>query len=469
VSERYFFNARSYQKKMREARKAGCRRFLCLWHRRAGKDRNGATFCLEEMLLRPGVYFHIFPALNQGRRDFWNNQVEIVNEHGRTVTINMVDACFPPEIVKRKINDEMIVELRAEAGGGMYQIMGADDDEAVARLRGPNPFGLIFSEWAHGKMMPRAWETLSPVLAENNGWAAFLYTPHGQNHGQALYNMACNNLYSAALNRLGWFVQKLTVEDTRRDAFGENGGPVVTPEQIQAEIKEGKRPEYIREEYWCDFTGFEHGTIYGDLMRVAENENRICDIPCVYNQPVGVLFDLGTGQSDLMVMWFYQRYNGMIHFIDYVEGAQKDLKWAAHEMREKRNYLYGRIVLPWDGRAAEEYFTQIGFRNVHFVERRVPNVQESIEQVRRQFNTFRFDRTRCARGIECLIRYARKYDEQRQIFEKPIHDQYSHGADALRTGVEGGFEPLTFSGLPEYREVKVITEFDPRSVPMGVM
>ena len=461
MSERYFFNARTYQRRMREARKLGCKRFLCLWHRRAGKDRNGATFALEEMLIRPGVYFHIFPALNQGRRDFWSNQVEVYNEHGKVVTVNMVDACFPPEIVKRKINDEMVVELKGIAGGAIYQIMGADDDEAVARLRGPNPFGLIFSEWAHGKMMPKAWDTLSPVLAENGGWAAFLYTPHGANHGKTLYEMALDNQYSKAMNPLGWFVQKLTVEDTRKDAFGEDNSPVVTPERIQAELREGKRPEYIREEYWCDFTGFEHGTVYGDLMRRAQDEGRITDVPYIVNFPVGVLLDLGTGLSDAMSMWFYQRYNNGTYFIDYEEGVQKDMKWVAHQLREKRNYLYGRIVLPWDGKAAEEYLTQIGFRNVNVVDKRTQSIQESIERVRRDFHTYRFDRSKCSRGIECLFKYARKYDEQRQVFEKPIHDQYSHGADALRTGVEGDFEPLVFPG--RYQEnVRVETQFDPR-------
>lgn len=445
---------------MREARLAGCRNFLCLWHRRAGKDRNAATFCFEEMIKRPGIYFHLFPALNQGRRDFWDNKIE-ENVGGTIRSVNMVDACFPPELVKRKDDKEMQVELISKVGGGIYQIMGCDDDEAVDRLRGPNPFGVIASEYAHGKKMAAAMDVLSPVFSENNGWKALVYTPNGFNHGQTAYNNALQNRFSKALNPNGWFVQKLTIDDTKRDAIGEGGGPVVTQAMIESEIKDGKRPEFIRQEYYCDFTGFEHSTVYGDLVREAEEAGRITEVGYVPNYPVGVLFDLGSGRSDAIAMWFYQVIGGMKRFIDYEEATQKSMAWVAQLLREQKRYMYGRIVLPWDGKAAEEYLSEVGFRNVSSVEKRTASVQASIEVVRREFSTMVFDRSRCSRGIECLRRYSRKYDDDRQVFEAPVHDQYSHGADALRTGVEGGFEPLMYpdKGDPI---VKVYDTFDPR-------
>lgn len=457
---RRMFSARSYQKAMRDARKAGCKNFCCLWHRRAGKDRNAATFCFEEMLIRPGNYFHLFPALNQGRRDFWANTIETIDDNGKKHAVNMVDACFPPEFVARRDNAAMEIVLKPQFGGGRYQIMGADDDDAVARLRGPNPFGVIASEFAHGKYMAKAMDTLAPVFAENGGWRVLVYTPNGTNHGKTWYETAVDNPYSKAFNPYGWFVQKLTVEDTRKDAIGEDGGPVVSPEFIAAQIKEGKRPEYIRQEYWCDFTGFEHSTIYGDLVRAAHTDGRITDVGYIANLPVGVCFDLGSSKYDAMVLWFYQRAAGMTRFIDYLEGTQKSVAWAAQQMRETKPYMYGRIVLPWDGQAARSYFEEVGFKNVH-VNEHTNNLQGEIDAVRRDFSTFVFDRSKCQRGIECLREYKRKYDEDRQVFEAPIHDQYSHGADALRTGVIGGFEPLFFPGL-DYDRVKVYDSFDPR-------
>jgi len=460
TNERVFFRARSYQRGVRVARKAGCRHFLCLWHRRCGKDRNAATFAFEEMLLRVGVYFHVFPSLNQGRRDFWDNIIqERVN--GVERSIRMIEACFPREFVKRLDDKEMQIELN---NGSLYQLMGCDDDEAVARMRGPNPLGYTLSEYAHGSKMKDARDTLSPVIAENGGWEILAYTPNGFNQGHDIYTAALKNQFNYD-NLLGWYVQKLTVEDTRRDAAGEDGTPVVTVEQIESFRRDGQRPEFIAQEYWCDFSGFQHGTIYGDLMLTADAEARITTVPYIVNLPVGVIFDVG--KSDKMSMWFYQRYGGATRFIDYYEVVQKDMRHAVHVMREQKPYIYGRIVLPWDSRGDEAYLSEMGFRNVHTCQR-TASLQTSIDAVRRAFPTFYFDSNKCAVGIEHLRRYAREWDDDDKVFSvTPKHDQHSHAADSLRTGVEGGFEPLVFESW-QGREVKVESSFDPREPAGGI-
>lgn len=445
---REIFRPRSYQRAVRQARYAGKRNFVCLWHRRAGKDRNAMAFTLEEALKRQGVYFHLFPALNQGRRDLWDNILqEKIN--GVERSFRMIDM-FPTELLATKPNEtEMQLQL---VNGSIYQVMGADNREAVERLRGPNPLGVVYSEYAHGDYMELAMDTLEPVFAENGGWQLFAYTPNGENHGKSLYTMASNNPY--------WFCQKLTIEDTRRDALGEDGSPVVSQETIEEFIRRGKRKEWLRQEFWCDFTGFQYGTIYGDMMMRADAEGRIGDVGYVANYPVGVLLDLG--HSDAMALTFYQIINNTIRFIDYEEVTQKSMQWVVQLLRERKPYVYGRIVLPWDGRAAAEYLTEMGFRNVCVVEKRTPSVQASIEIVRREFFRFVFDRVKCARLIDCLRNYNREYDEEDKVFsEKPKHDQWSHGADSVRTGIEGGLEPLMWDhqiDLP----VKVETNFDPR-------
>src|SRR5437588_733948 len=242
MASRELFRLRSYQKNLREARQAGKKRFVCLWHRRTGKDRNALAFCLEEMLKRMGVYFHVYPSLNQGRRDLWNSIVQ-QRYDGIETSVRMT-SMFPSEIVTRKDETDMLIEL---ANGSMYQVMGADNDEAVARLRGPNPIGIIFSEYAHGEKMKKAWETLSPVLAENGGWALFVYTPNGPNHGEELARFAKSDP--------DWFFQELTRDDTRRDAIGEDGSEVISLDEINALRRQGQREEFIQQEYYCKFKG----------------------------------------------------------------------------------------------------------------------------------------------------------------------------------------------------------------------
>lgn len=448
--DREIFRPRSYQRELRHARLRGINRFLCLWHRRAGKDRNAMSFALEEMHKRIGVYFHIFPSLNQGRRDLWDN---IVHEEidGKEVPVKMIDM-IPPEIRARKDETDMLIELKC---GSVYQVMGADSDDAVDRLRGPNPVGLIFSEYAHGSKMEKAWDTLSPVLAENKGWALFAYTPNGFNHGF--------NLYERVKNLPNWFVSKKTIEDTKRDAVGEGGGPVVSQDDIDQQIAEGKRPEFIRQEYYCDFNGAEEETMYGDLMRRASDDGRICRVPHNPALPTGVCFDLGSSKTDAIAAWFYQRVLDSVNFIDYYQEVQKGIHDWSRVAREHKQYSYGRLVLPWDGEGQAAFLRSQNYRNV-IVTPRTRSFQTEVDIVRRNFSRFIFDSVRCERGIKALINYKRKFDSELQVFSpQPVHDQYSHGADALRTGVIGGFDPLIGGGgIPE--PLKVETEFDPRGL-----
>lgn len=439
---------RSYQLAAFDARQAGCKRFVSLLHRRAGKDRGWASITLAEMLKRVGVYFHVYPSLNQGRRDFWDNVLQ-ERHNGIERSFKMRDM-FPAEFVLKQDETDMQTTL---TNGSIHQIMGADTDDAVDRLRGPGPIGIVLSEYAHGTKMEKAWNVLAPILNENNGWIAFAYTPNGRNHGLSLYEFASKEP--------DWFVQRLTVDETRRDAEGEDNSRVISQESIDADRRRGVREEFIQQEYYCSFEGFMHGTIYGDLVSTAVSDGRIGEYPYNPRLPVGLCFDLG--HSDATACWFYQLKGDQIIFIDYHEEKLKDLGWWNHYLREQKRYVYGRTILPWDGHAAEQFLGQVGFSNIHVCQR-TPNLQSEIDRVRRAFSSMYFDARRCARGIECLTNYKRKYDEDLKEFQKnPIHDEYSHGADALRTGVSGGFTPMLYS--PDYNsEIKVESQFDPRSV-----
>lgn len=444
MSSRIHFRYRSYQLRARNARRAGCKRFVQVLHRRAGKDRSWIAITLEAAMERVGVYFHIFPSLNQGRRDLWDNIV-LDNHDGTEHSIKMV-SMFPPELVLAVNETEMQITL---VNGSIWQIMGADSQEAVERLRGPNPLGLVFSEYSF--MLASAWTTLEPVLMENGGWAAFIYTPKDETHGFTLYNYAKESK--------DWFCERLTIAETRRDAEGENGEPVIREEDIDELRKRGVREEDIQREYYCSFKGFLLGTIYGDLVAQTRLDGRITRVPYTVNLPVGTCWDIGT--SDATAIWFYQRIGQQIQFIDYHEENQKSAQYYGKLLKENKPYMYGRMILPHDAKwSAEDYFSSIGFRGVT-VAQKIP-VQSGIDGVRLHFSRFIFDEVKCARGIECLEKYARDWNEVSKTFAiTPKHDEYSHGADALRYGVVAGFDPLEFYH-GQGKEIKVESAFDPR-------
>ena len=168
-----------------------------------------------------------------------------------------------------------------------------------------------------------------------------------------------------------------------------------------------------------------------------------------------------------MAMWFYQQVDGVTRWLRYEEATQKDMAWFVKTLNSLP-YIYGRIVFPWDGQAAMEFTSQCGFRNVTKVWKRTSSVQSEIEKVRRGLRSSIIDGQLCAKGIECLRNYSRKWDDLKQVFsQKAEHDKWSHGGDAMRTGFEGELGRLMFAGQMG-QAVKVITEFDARALPVGV-
>jgi len=194
-------------------------RAVAVWHRRAGKDSTGLNLTAREMFKRKGTYWHLFPEHAQSRRAIWNG----IDGQGRRI----IDQFLPPPIRARTRQDEMMIELK---GGSIWQMAGSDRYDSLV---GSNPVGVVFSEYSLAN--PQAWDYIRPILRENNGWALFIYTPRGRNHGY--------ELYSTALSLDDWYAERLTIDDTG----------VLTEEDIEAERRSGMSENKIRQEYYCDF------------------------------------------------------------------------------------------------------------------------------------------------------------------------------------------------------------------------
>jgi len=61
------------------------------------------------------------------------------------------------------------------------------------------------------------------------------------------------------------------------------------------------------------------------------------------------------------------------------------------------------------------------------------SIEDGINAVRTRFNTYVFDKTKCARLIECIGAYQKEWNDKMGEFKmKPLHDWSSHANDALR-------------------------------------
>jgi hypothetical protein len=309
--------------------------------------------------------------------------------------------------------------------GSTWQVVGSDRYDALV---GAPPIGVVFSEWALSD--PQAWAYMRPIMAENDGWALFNYTPRGRNHGLATLE--------TARAEPSWFGEVLTVDDTG----------VFAPETLQKERRElilehGEDfgEALYQQEYFCSFQAAIIGAYYGREMVNAESEGRIGKVPWEPAVPVDTAWDLGIGDST--AIWFCQRVAKEWRLIDYIENNGVGLDWYARALRE-RPYVYGEHILPHDadvrslndGKTRVETLHSLGLTKTTTLPRR--RLEEGINAARLILPRCWFDAAKCARGIESLRSYQRNYDQRLKVFsDRPLHDWASHGADAFRYLAQG--------------------------------
>ena len=391
---------RDYQLDLWKYLENGGKRAVAVWHRRAGKDLLSVNWCVTAALKRKGLYWHLLPTYNQGRKIVWDG----MTRDGRSFLEH-----FPKELWANVNNTDMRLELK---NGSIYQVVGTDN---VDRLVGSNPVGVVFSEYS--LQDPRAWDLVRPILAENGGWAMFIYTARGRNHGYDLFNMANRNER--------WFCQKLSIDDTS----------VLTQEAIEEEREAGMPEELIQQEFYCSFDAPLVGSYYGSLMAKALAEERIKNVPYEPRLEVHTSWDLGMGDSTAII-WF-QQFGNEYRIIDYYENQGEGIPHYIKVVREK-DYIYGRHIAPHDikvremgtGKSRFEVARDLGLRfDV------CPNIQvdDGIEAVRSIIPRCYFDEKKCSILVEALRQYRKDYDEKNKVYKnRPLHDWSSHGADAFR-------------------------------------
>jgi phage terminase large subunit len=195
------------------------------------------------------------------------------------------------------------------------------------------------------------------------------------------------------------------------------------------------------------------GAVYANELRQMELDNRLCSVPYDRSSSVDVFFDLG--HADSTTMWFRQYIQFQHRYINYYEANQKHIDHYLGVM-QRLGYTYGTIWLPHDAKShhvgtkltVEEQVRAKGYRV-----RLVPNIglANGILAARTIFPNAWFDANACQAGLECLQHY--RYDKNENtgsLSEKPVHDQYSHGADAFRYSAVGSKAPKdTSQAIPQ--------------------
>lgn len=399
---------RWYQRPLWEYLERGGKRAGVCWHRRAGKDDVGLNYAAVSAIERPANYWHMLPEYRQSRKAIW----EAVNPH---TGIKRIDQAFPKELRRRTNDQEMFIEF---LNGATWRVVGSDNFDSLV---GSGPAGIVFSEWALSN--PRAWAILGPMLEENGGWALFIYTARGQNHGYSLMQLAKESP--------DWFGQVMPATET--NVFTAEQLDRIRQEYVVLDSQNGE--SLFNQEYLCDFTAAIHGSFWGKEMNRAEQEGRICSVPVDPTREVITAWDLGV--RDATAIWFFQPLYGGINVVDYYEASGVGLEHYANVVRSKP-YKLGPCAVPPDanvkewgsGRTRVEQMLALGLNPRIILQHRL---MDGIQAARATIPMARFDRERCKRGIEALKQYRAEYDDERKVLKPtPLHDWSSHAADAFR-------------------------------------
>ena len=176
------------------------------------------------------------------------------------------------------------------------------------------------------------------------------------------------------------------------------------------------------------------GAIYHNEIRAAQESGRITNVHPDALLKTHIVMDLGW--NDSMSIILCQRNLSEIRIIDYIEDDHRTLDSYSDQLKQL-GHNWGTMYLPHDARnkdfkygtSAEEIMQRLGW-NTEVIPK--SNIETGIKLARMTFDRAYFDQNKTKRLIECLKNYRRSINQTTQEPQAPLHDEYSHGADAWR-------------------------------------
>ena len=175
------------------------------------------------------------------------------------------------------------------------------------------------------------------------------------------------------------------------------------------------------------------GAIYYKQVAQMEAEGRVRVVPVDPLLKTHGVWDLGWNDACSIIL--PQRLSSEVRIVGYVEDSHRTVADYGQDLLAMR-LNWGTMWLPHDGftkdiktgKSVAEILKGMGFKVAQ-----VPNIQveKGIMAARFLFGRCYIDRS-ASRLVECLKRYRRTVNQATNEPGTPLHDEYSHGADAWR-------------------------------------
>lgn len=338
---------------------------------------------------------------------------------------------FSERIPGRKvIESELAIEY---PHGGRVTLYGADGARGVGLWLD----GAVFDE--ADDIPQKVVADVTPALSDHQGWTVFAGMLRGR------YNLW--KRYESAKKAENAYTLLGRVSET---------GIIPPDEQQRLLLSMGEAAYEMQME--CNPNASIANAIYGVEMDACRRENRITRLAIDKTVPLDFFFDIGHSlNGDDWSCWAIQLSGRDILAHQYFACSGKMPAYYAAKCREiadGASVPLGTVYLPHDGNrmdrmgnSAKTQLEAAGLPRVRVVTRtpEIWNGAGGINTLRALLARFYFDETHCAEGwflgetempsgIDCLDYYSKKIDEKAGLIQDvPVHNQYSHGADALRT------------------------------------
>ena len=189
------------------------------------------------------------------------------------------------------------------------------------------------------------------------------------------------------------------------------------------------------------FNAVHDGTYYARLWRKSGHVVK----SGLYDKRLDVFVAMDLGLNDMMVLIYFQVYGMELRIIDEYHNHGEGLDHYVGVMK-RSGYAIKEVVLPHDAKVKELQtnksrvgrLRELGVRNCKVL-KRTKSVDTDIEQVRKAIPHMYIDAEKCEYVLKMMGRYMKQWDSMLGTFKmKPLHNEWSNPADALRYVVMSG-------------------------------
>jgi hypothetical protein len=426
---------------------------VMICHRRAGKTVAAIWDLIEKALAfvipagfdGPGRFAFMAPSRVRAKEIAWDYLKR-----------------FAGKIPGIKTNEsELYVEF---PNGARVTLYGAENERGMGLYLD----GIVYDEC--DDIPPSVDAVVEPSLSDRRGWTVHMGILRGRHN---LFDR-----HEKLKNRPEYFTMYLRASESG-----------IMPQEELDRLKQdapiGIGEAAYQLQYELDASASIANAIYGKEMDALRRDNRLRPINADPGAPLFTFWDIGhSDQADHWACWLVQFQGRDIVLLNYLARTGQIPAWYAAKMREWEDRYQKRIqmhYLPHDaknrnavGKTHLDYLREAGMDRLAVVDR-TPNLWDSIHHLQRLFPRIFINSPECDKywmlgerkmpsGVDCLDFYRKKEEAVSGIIrDVPVHDDYGHGADGLRTlseasrlGMIEGTSDTAEEGRAENRGPRVI-------------